>query len=679
MPFPAIHPALDRALVKKGYAEPTPVQAAVLEAEGAVDMLVSAQTGSGKTVAFGLAAASSLLGEADSFSPPTAPLMLAIAPTRELAMQVSSELEWLYGESGARITTCVGGMDARKEARTLNHGVHIVVGTPGRLKDHIDRGNLDLSNLKVLVLDEADEMLDMGFREDLEYILEQSPEDRRTLLFSATIARDIAMLAKRYQRDAVRIDTVDRSTPHADIEYRAMRIVPNEIEKAVVNTLRLFEAPSALVFCNTRDSVRHLQESLLARGFGSVSLSGEMGQRERSDALQALRDGRARVCVATDVAARGLDLPDLALVIHAELPINKATMLHRSGRTGRAGKKGVSVLMVPHSRRRKAEMLLSSAGLDAEWGAAPTAEEISAKDEQRLLQAPIFAEEAAASDADLIAKLVEERTPNDLAKALLVLLRKDLPKPENLLDPGQGPQRKPRGEGADAFAPGASPFERLGSDEVSWFRMDIGRNRNADPKWLIPMICRIGGITKREIGSIKTFPEETRFEIANTHVEAFKRLAQMNTEEANITPSEAPHSGMFKGGSRNRREDGDRPFARKPYNRDGGEGGDRPAFKKKPWQPRDNDGGERPSFDKKPWAPRENAGGDRPSFDKKPWTPRDNDGGERGSYDKKPFAKGPGAKKPFKPKTDGKPGFKPGGKPPFAKGPKGPKGGKRFD
>ena len=638
MPFPAIHPALDRALVNKGYAEPTPVQAAVLEAEGQMDMLVSAQTGSGKTVAFGLAAASSLLGEQERFGPADAPLMLAIAPTRELALQVSAELTWLYGEAGARITTCVGGMDARKEARALNHGIHIVVGTPGRLKDHIDRGNLDLSALKVLVLDEADEMLDMGFREDLEYILEQSPEERRTLLFSATIARDIAMLAKRYQRDAIRIDTVDRSAPHRDIEYRAMRIAPNEIEHAVVNTLRFFEAPGALVFCSTRDSVRHLQASLLERGFASVALSGEMGQRERSDALQALRDGRARVCVATDVAARGLDLPDLGLVIHAELPINKATMLHRSGRTGRAGKKGVSILLVPHSRRRKAEMLLSSAGVEATWGGAPTADEILAKDEQRLLAAPVFAEEGNEDDAGLVAKLVEERTAEDLARALLMLLRKDLPAPEELTDPGQGPQRKPRD--GDKFAPGASPFERLSADEVSWFRMDIGRNRNADPKWLIPMICRIGGITKREIGSIKTFPEETRFEIANTHVEAFKKLAAMNTDEAHITPSEAPGPGMFKGG-RNRREDGDRPYAKKPFRRDeGGEGGERPAFKKKPWAPRAE--------------------------------------GERSEGGKPPFAKGPGARKPFKPKGDFKPGFKPGGKP-FAKGPKAAKGGKRFD
>ncbi|MFN3470902.1 MAG: DEAD/DEAH box helicase, partial [Novosphingobium sp.] len=246
-----------------------------------------------------------LLGDSPQFGPGGAPLCLAIAPTRELAMQVAAELQWLYADSGAKIATCVGGMDARREARALSFGVHIVVGTPGRLKDHIDRGNLDLSELKVAVLDEADEMLDMGFREDLEHILDQAPEGRRTLLFSATLAREIVTLAKRYQKDAVRIDATDKSRQHADIEYRAYRIAPNEIEHAVVNTLRWFEAPRAMVFCSTRDSVRHLQSSLLERGFSSVSLSGEMGQRERTDALQSLRDGRARVCVATDVAARG--------------------------------------------------------------------------------------------------------------------------------------------------------------------------------------------------------------------------------------------------------------------------------------------------------------------------------------------------------------------------------------
>lgn len=613
MPFPAVHPALDRALLNKGYAEPTPVQAAVLEGEHAErDLLVSAQTGSGKTVAFGLAAAPTLLGDKPIFGPGGAPLCLAIAPTRELAMQVAAELQWLYADSGAKIATCVGGMDARREARALGFGVHIVVGTPGRLKDHIDRGNLDLSELKVAVLDEADEMLDMGFREDLEFILDQAPAERRTLLFSATIAREIATLAKRYQKDAVRIDATDKTRQHADIEYRAYRIAPNEIEHAVVNTLRWFEAPRAMVFCSTRDSVRHLQSSLLERGFSTVSLSGEMGQRERTDALQSLRDGRARVCVATDVAARGLDLPDLGLVIHAELPMNRAGLLHRSGRTGRAGKKGVSVMLVPHSRRRKAERLMDDAGVEAIWSGAPTFDEIRKADENRLLDPSHFEAEVTDEDMAVAKRMIAERTPDEIAAALVRLLRKEQPAPEELSDPGsdRGPARRERVKSDDGVASQPWPGERLQPDEVAWFRMDVGRNRNADPKWLIPLICRVGGISKPQIGSIRTFPEETRFEIAKTHEKAFRDAVASSKEEVRITPSEAPTPGSMKAGKfagKPRREDGERPFRKPPFKRaEGGEGDARPPFKKKPWAPKADGahaGGDKP-YVKKPFKPK---------------------------------------------------------------------------
>ncbi|MGZ8370111.1 MAG: DEAD/DEAH box helicase, partial [Caulobacteraceae bacterium] len=340
MPFPVTHAALNAALEKQGYSEPTPVQAAVLDAPAGRDLLVSAQTGSGKTVAFGLAAAGPLLGDEAKLGQAGPPLGLVIAPTRELAMQVSRELDWLYAEAGARVATCVGGMDPRQEQRNLTAGAHLVVGTPGRLRDHLERGNLDLSALRVVVLDEADEMLDLGFREDLEEILDATPAERRTLMFSATLPKDIVSLARRYQTDAQRIDTSRLNVAHGDIEYRAMRVAPGEVERAVVNVLRYFESPGALVFCNTREAVRRLYGALRERGFAAVALSGELTQKERSDALQALRDGHARVCVATDVAARGLDLPDLGLVIHADLPVNKAGLLHRSGRTGRAGRKG---------------------------------------------------------------------------------------------------------------------------------------------------------------------------------------------------------------------------------------------------------------------------------------------------------------------------------------------------
>ena len=178
-----------------------------------------------------------------------------MAPTRELAQQVERELAWLYADTGARIVACVGGMDIRREQRALAQGAHIVVGTPGRLCDHLERGNLDVSALRAVVLDEADEMLDMGFREDLERILDATPAERRTLLFSATIPKEIAALAKRYQSDALRIATAGEREAHRDIEYRAVPS-PREREHAVVNLLRFHEAPGALVFCATRDAVR---------------------------------------------------------------------------------------------------------------------------------------------------------------------------------------------------------------------------------------------------------------------------------------------------------------------------------------------------------------------------------------------------------------------------------------
>ena len=282
MPFPASHPALERALAERGYAEPTPVQAAVLEAEHGRDLLVSAQTGSGKTVAFGLALAETLIGDADRISDNAAPLALIIAPTRELALQVSRELEWLYAKAGATIATCVGGMDPRAERRVLERGAAIVVGTPGRLKDHLERGALDLSELRAVVLDEADEMLDMGFAEDLTALLDAAPAERRTLLFSATLPRDIVDLAQTYQHDALRIDTTTRNAPHGHIEYKAIRVQPNEVELGVVNILRYFEAPGALVFANTRERVKHLTAALRERGFSVVGRSGELSQNLRS-------------------------------------------------------------------------------------------------------------------------------------------------------------------------------------------------------------------------------------------------------------------------------------------------------------------------------------------------------------------------------------------------------------
>ena len=339
----------------------------MLEPEAAGrDLIVSAQTGSGKTVAFGLAMAAQLL---EATGHPGRERRWRWSSRRRASWRCRSAASWPGSTAPpARASRPASAAWTRsKERRALAGGAHIVVGTPGRLRDHLERGALDLSALRVAVLDEADEMLDMGFREDLEEILDATPDERRTLLFSATMPRPIVALAKRYQRDALRISTVGDDRGHGDIAYQAMAVSPADIEHAVVNLLRFHEAETAMLFCATRDNVRHLHASLNERGFAAVALSGEHSQNERNQALQALRDRRARVCVATDVAARGIDLPTLSLVVHVELPRDAEALQHRSGRTGRAGKKGTAMLIVPYPRRRRVEGMLRGARIAAEW------------------------------------------------------------------------------------------------------------------------------------------------------------------------------------------------------------------------------------------------------------------------------------------------------------------------
>ena len=427
-------------------------------------------------------------------------------------MQVQRELQWLYADTAASIVSCVGGMDQRTERRALDRGAHIVVGTPGRLRDHITRGALDLSAIRAVVLDEADEMLDLGFREDLEFILAAAPETRRTLMFSATVPRAIAKLAETFQRDAVRLTVTAATERHADIEYQIMLVQAAERENAIINTLLFFDSSSTLVFCHTREAVKHLAARLSNRGFSVVSLSGELTQSERTNALQSMRDGRARVCVATDVAARGIDLPNLDLVIHADLPSNPDTLLHRSGRTGRAGRKGICVLVVPMHRRGAAQRVLKLANLEAVTRAAPTVAEIDARYREHILEAAVASPPPDETEAQFVAELMARLTPEQIAAAYLRQQLAARPAPEELdgdCNPGLCRQARP------PFAD-AGPREPRQPDMVGgvWFTLSLGRKHRADPKWLLPMICKAGGVGKRDVGSIKIQDTETRFEIA---------------------------------------------------------------------------------------------------------------------------------------------------------------------
>ena len=511
MNFDALPDTLQTALTERGYSEPTDVQAAVLEPEAhGRDLVVSAQTGSGKTVAFGLAFSRQLLNDGGKVPFAGAPLALVITPTRELALQVSRELSWLYGKAGGRVATCVGGMNPSAERKALRSGATIVVGTPGRLRDHLERGALDLSALKAATLDEADEMLDMGFREELETILDATPDGRRTLLFSATMPKPIEALARRYQNNALRISTVSKERGHGDISYEAVVVSPPEVENAVVNLLRYHEAETAILFCGTREKVRHLHATLQERGFGVVSLSGENSQTERNQALQALRDRRARVCVATDVAARGIDLPSVSLVIHVEIPRDAESLQHRSGRTGRAGRKGTAVLVVPFSRRRRVEQMLRNAKIDAKWTDAPDRQAIRDKDRDRLMQTLLTAVEPDEDDSDLVDALLAQRTPRELAGMLVSAHRAKMPEPEDLIANTPEARRAAQAE-----------KHRPGFEDTVWFRMDIGRRRNADPRWILPLLCRRGHITRNEVGAIRIGPDETYFQIPRAIADKF--------------------------------------------------------------------------------------------------------------------------------------------------------------
>lgn len=558
------------------------------------DLLVSAQTGSGKTLGFGLAISPTLLRDQDRFDAAATPLALVIAPTRELALQVKRELGWLYAQAGAIVTSCVGGMDMRDERRALARGAHIVVATPGRLRDHIMRETIDLANLRAVVLDEADEMLDLGFREDLEFILEQAPTDRQTLLFSATVPKSIAHLAKNYQRDAIRVVAKSETAQHADIDYRVMTVAERDTENAVINTLRYYEAPNAIVFGNTRAMVNRLTTRLSNRGFQVVALSGELSQAERSHALQAMRDGRAQVCVATDVAARGIDLPNLDLVVHAELPSNHETLLHRSGRTGRAGRKGVSALIVTRKSRKKAERILRSAKLNVDWTDAPSADSVRARDDQRMFADPNWQVPVVETEQNSVEQLTSSFTVEQIATAYLRLYRAMRSAPEELSSADSKPTQD--------FGPSI------------WFSISGGRDANAEPRRLLPMLCKAGNVNRDEIGAIRVRKDLSYVEIKESSVPAF--LAAIGPDlilEAGSKLTQLPEPPDLSNPERAFSKPAPKSQA-KPAHR-GKHGSDKDAPKpRRSTQTRDKDA-KQPAF--KPTSPRRSAGAETETADRK--------------------------------------------------------------
>jgi ATP-dependent RNA helicase DeaD len=447
----ALGPALLGALTEHGFSELTAVQLAVLQVDVAGnDLRISSQTGSGKTVALGLVIRA-LVGPAAADGPSVAaPHAVVIVPTRELAKQVEEELAWLFAPLSARVVGVTGGSNPRDERRNLSRGTSVVVGTPGRLLDHLERGSIDPRQVGAVVLDEADRMLDMGFREDIEAILAKMPNDRATHLVSATFPREVEALARKVQlREPIRIEGTKHGEANADIDHVVALVDPEERFDAIVNLLLLDPTERTLVFARTRADVASLAELLDEAGFSARPISGDLEQPERLRVLRAFKRGDLRILVATDVAARGLDVQGITRVIHADPPLDPDSYTHRSGRTGRAGKKGASVVVAIPAELGLVNRVLRRAGITFRVEPAPTPDAIRKSADARLLE-DLTGESAEAPPEGAIAfarKLIAASSAELAIARLLVRVEgADMPAPRDVRVIEPPPMRpEPRG------------------------------------------------------------------------------------------------------------------------------------------------------------------------------------------------------------------------------------------
>ena len=433
MLYNLINKTLGENISKRGFTKFTDVQNQVIhEKNVGRDLLVSSQTGSGKTLAYSLSISTEILNTKKQKK--STPSGLIITPTRELALQVFQEVQWLFQNTNLIAVTSIGGMDINKERAKISRSFDLLIGTPGRVNDHLRKKYLNLSELSVLVLDEADEMLDLGFKEDLDKIIEASPAISRKLLFSATLPKKIISLANKYQKNPKRIEVSNQNIPHSDISYETYFINKKDSDNAIFNLLRFYDDKNILIFCSTRSSVTHLHSRLLNRGFGVVCLSGALNQSERFKALQAMKNGRSRICVATDVAARGIDLVNLDIVIHADLPRNGEGLLHRSGRTGRAGNKGKSILFFSPNEIRHYDNLVLHSKIKPKLNKFISKEQIEKKDDKKII-ANVFSENKIVDNEKIILqKLTDKFSLNEIALAYIRKIKEGLSPIEDVED-----------------------------------------------------------------------------------------------------------------------------------------------------------------------------------------------------------------------------------------------------
>lgn len=561
-----LEPILAKNLREREFESLTSVQLAVLDpAASGRDLRISSQTGSGKTLAVGMAIRELLTPQPERVAErAVSPRALVITPTRELARQFEEELTWFYAGFDVRLTSVTGGASYRDEHRALARRPDVIVGTPGRLLDHLEAGVLDLSGLGAIALDEADRMLDLGFREALEAIFARTPEAKRCHLVSATFPPEVRHLADRAQRNPLFVQGTRLGAANVDIEHVVHLVDPRQRFDALVNVLLAHPDECVLVFARTRTDVADITDGLRDAGFDVASLSGEMQQRERTRALAAFKSGKLRALVATDVAARGIDA-QISLVVHVEPPTDADSYTHRSGRTGRAGNKGTSVVLVAPRELSLVRRVLGRAKVRHRMEPLPTAQVIREQTDGRLIEKLTSAEgeELETRTVELARRLVEA---GDVERTIARLLathaeaRGPAPREVRSMTPAESPspraKRTDRHDRIDRHTRSARKDhsgrrpdrgeqgrpERAERGPESWvtFEVTYGERHGADARRMLAMICRRGKIASHSVGKIRIGAAGSEVEIAEAAAERFAeavRRPDRNARNVHIRPS----------------------------------------------------------------------------------------------------------------------------------------------
>ena len=521
------------ALNDLGYEKPSPIQAECIpHLLSGRDVLGMAQTGSGKTAAFSLP----LLNNIDPDL--RAPQILVLAPTRELAVQVAEAMtEFSKHMRGVNVVALYGGQRYDVQLRALRQGPQIVVGTPGRLLDHLKRGTLDLSKLSGLVLDEADEMLRMGFIEDVETIMAQIPDGHQTALFSATMPEAIRRITRRFMKEPQEVRIQSSVTTRPDISQSYWTVWGMRKNEALVRFLEAEDFDAAIIFVRTKNATLEVAEALERSGYNSAALNGDMNQALREQTLERLKDGRLDILIATDVAARGLDVERISLVVNYDIPMDSESYVHRIGRTGRAGRAGRALLFVENRERRLLRNIERTMKLTIPEADLPNAEllgkrrleKFAAKVQQQLESSDLDQYRALLSQIQPVAE-GEELDMETLAAALLKMAQGE----RSLIVPPDAPMRPkrefrdrddrferrgdrndrgPRGDRPERGGEDRPRRERRDAGDMELYRIEVGRDDGVEVRHIVGAIANEGDISSRYIGNIKLFASHSTIEL----------------------------------------------------------------------------------------------------------------------------------------------------------------------